>query len=289
MGLSPFHKKIAKAIIHVRRRDDLQLDPLVALSLALCPCDPARPQTQDLARARTRRNGESHGAVDGRCRDLAAENGLVDGDRESQENVVALAMKNQMGPDDNGDERITCCTATNAGRALAAQPQRLSVFGAPRDLDRKALAIGQGDASLGASCSIQKRHLERIAGIWAMGRKPTIRKLSTGRPSTIAEDFGEDVNWIGIRAEPSPVLVSVVRGTCNITIVLPLRAFCAKAVDLSRIILCVGLGILQDLIGSRDRLELRFGLGIVGMQVRMAYPHQFPIRLFYLVSRDGLC
>jgi hypothetical protein len=241
MGLAPLGQKVAQTGVGLGRSDNLQLDPLVARLLAARMPDPAPAQPQDPAGTRARRNCQAHRAVDGGGRDLRPEDRLVDGDRQGQHDVVAVAPEHRMGPHEDRDQRVPGRPAAKAGRPLATQPQGLPVLGAARDLHREGLAVGQRDPGLGPAHRVQKRHLQRVARIATGGRKPALAEIACGRACAVAQDLREDVRRIGVRTEAAPLSIGVVRRIGEVAVVPALRSLLTEAVDLARVKPSTGL------------------------------------------------
>jgi hypothetical protein len=80
----------------------------------------AAAQAQDPARTGAGRNAHAHRAVDGGRRDLAAQNSLVDGNGQRDDDIVALPAKHRMGSNKDCDQSITGRTTSIAKGTLAA-------------------------------------------------------------------------------------------------------------------------------------------------------------------------
>src|SRR5205807_2042224 len=86
--------------------------------------------------------------------DLAAGDGLAEGDRHFDEQVLALPLEDGMRLHANGQQHVARWAATAARLALAAEPYLFAVFDAGGNLDREVLGL----------VSALQRHLSLAAG-----------------------------------------------------------------------------------------------------------------------------
>src|SRR5262249_40409782 len=145
-------------------------------------------QAQQLPAGGALGNGQRHTPVDGGRLDLSAQDRLVDGDRQIEDDVVALALEIGMGANLQLDQRVTRLAASHARPALALQAQHLSLDHAGWDVDVQRLALRQQDALLDAVDRLQKVDLQVIAVVHATHVEAAAR---TGAAEHVAENVAE--------------------------------------------------------------------------------------------------
>ena len=112
--------------------------------VALGPVPPDRTLAANAQLAAVRRTGRDPDrdgqAVEGRNLDLGAQRGLGEAHRDVQRQVLALPAEDPVRLDVHGDVEVARGATPFAGRALALQPDPLTVLHARRDADLHGLA-----------------------------------------------------------------------------------------------------------------------------------------------------
>ncbi len=163
------------------------------------------------------------------------------------------------------DQRVAGGAALPALAAFAAQAQDLAVFGAGRDFDVEALAVGQGQAACGAVDAVEEGGGEGVAGVLAA------RGAGVAGAPALAEHRAEDV--VEVIVAPAALLravLGVAAAGFAIGVVAVARfggAFVAGGVDLAAVELAAGFRVGQDVVGGGDGFEMLFGLGVAGVEV----------------------
>ena len=175
-----------RAVVDILRQDDLDRHELIAD--AVFAANALAFEAERLSRACALRNIELDAAGRRRDLDAAAEDRFVYGDRQLEQNVVAVALEFRMLAHLYFDKGISGLRARRSGRALAFQPQRLAVGHAFRHGEVEHAAIRQCHALFGAKYGFEKIDLKRVTEIL-----PAVPMggASTGPART--EDIGKDV------------------------------------------------------------------------------------------------
>src|SRR5690606_33427361 len=194
--LGPALDQLLQRGVRLLRQHDLELHILVAALAGGSPLEreAAALQAQVGARAGALRNRHRDHAVDRRHRDLGAEYGLVQGHRQFEMHVVVLPREKGMRLDTDLDQRIARLAAIDAGIALVAQPDLLTVGETGRNGDVELLAVGHGEAPLGAAGSVHEGDLQAEAAVGAALRHGGAARAGTGTAAAhLAENLVEDV------------------------------------------------------------------------------------------------
>ena len=106
--------------------------------------NPLTAEPQDRTGVGSFRHRHCHGA--GRCRhgDAGAEDGLGQCHRQVEVDVVALTGEERVRLDCDLNQRVAWLAVTDAGAALAAQPEDLATLDSSRNCHIKRFPVGQG-------------------------------------------------------------------------------------------------------------------------------------------------
>ena len=101
---------------------------------------------------------------------VGAEHRLLDGHRQLDDDVVALAAEQRMRRDGDLHQRVAGRAAAEARHALALQPQHMAVAHAGGDAHIQRAALRQGDAAGGAVGRIEEADGQRVLRVLARAR-----------------------------------------------------------------------------------------------------------------------
>src|SRR6185369_1866598 len=165
------------------RHVDFDSDELVA-PLAVLGDEPAPFEAQDLPRCRPLGNAQHHRSVGCRHLYLGTQHRFLEGDRELQADVGALARVETVRRDLDGHDRVAA--ATRSLLPLAGKADAGAVLEALRKLEVDGLAIGKGDP-LRLQCNrVLERDLEAIGDVGALLGAARAASKATERPSARA-------------------------------------------------------------------------------------------------------
>ncbi len=251
-----------------RGHDDVQLHELVAVA------DAFAAQAQAGSGARSRRDGDAHGAVDGWDLQRGAEDGFFQGHGYVGDDVVAVAMEAGVGGDGDFYQCIAGGGAIEAGAALAAQAQDVAVLGAGWYAHVEGFALGQSEAAGGAGRGIDEADGQRVLHIAAT------HALAGGSPigalAGSAEGLREESLQIFLAEPASRGFVTFLTG--GVAVVLPLLVyFMALGVDLAAVEAGALVLVGQQVVGRADFAEAGCGVGLAGVDVGVMLFRQLAI------------
>src|SRR5262245_8419707 len=169
------------------------------------------------------------------------------------------------------DQRITGRGATDAGRAFGAQSQYLSVARPDRDRYFELAAIGQGDLLFATVDGVKEIELEPI--------KRILPGPSESAATAASKDLGQDLVGPGHIGKSVGAGITILRTASVFAVKAARRSFGAGGIDFAAIVARALFRVADQIIGSRDRLELLFALLIAWIEIGMQLLRQRPIGL----------
>ena len=172
-----------------------------------------------------------------------------------------------MGRDMHFNQCIAGCAAAEAGTPLASEPQHLTVFDPCRYRDVEPLFGGERQSLLAAS-----RRRDEIDGQREMpigAARPEARSRLAASPAARGAVRREQILEIA-QIHLAFGLVSPPLGAFGMpSIIAARRTLGAGFVDFTAVVARPLIGIGEQIVGGRDRLEARFRFGFAGVQIRV--------------------
>src|SRR5579884_1378881 len=301
----------------VRRELADQADVFVAVAAVLELRHPFAGQAQQLVVLRAGGDRHRHLTVHRRHAHLAAQDEVVDADRDVEVDVVALALPAIVVLHVDDQEQVAARTAAGPRRALAGEPDPLAVAHAAWDrhveslrladaagavtLRADAIAVGAGalaartrvldlqrDLLLPAFVRVVQGQLDRRFEIFA-----ALRRGEPGRTgaAAAADPREEHVEEVGEPARPAGAagtarsadveIEAAEVGVLRLTVRALLLGLARRALPVRSedVVLLALLGIAENLVRFLDVLELLFrGFLVVRIRVRVPFPRELAVR-----------